>query len=207
MRFSAGALRAEMLSCLCSALAGLLLLPLLLTLACPFLLQDLRFFLLIARAAQRARRAGSRVPPRTILEVFLERARRTPHKPMLLFGEQVLTYRQVDQLSDRAARALREQAGLRPGDVVALFMGNQPAYVWLWLGCAKLGCALACLNCNIRQRSLVHCFQCCGARVLLAEPGEPPSPPPALSLPSTPLEGSSGVLWLCHHNPVVLMLT
>ncbi|ELV10633.1 Very long-chain acyl-CoA synthetase [Tupaia chinensis] len=49
-------------------------------------------------------------------------------------------------------------------------MGNEPAYVWLWLGLAKLGCAMACLNCNIRAKSLLHCFQCCGAKVLLASP-------------------------------------
>ncbi|VCX39068.1 unnamed protein product [Gulo gulo] len=49
-------------------------------------------------------------------------------------------------------------------------MGNEPAYVWLWLGLFKLGCAMACLNYNIRAKSLLHCFQCCGAKVLLASP-------------------------------------
>ncbi|VFV33812.1 very long-chain acyl-synthetase [Lynx pardinus] len=49
-------------------------------------------------------------------------------------------------------------------------MGNEPAYVWLWLGLAKLGCAMSCLNSNIRAKSLLHCFQCCGAKVLLVSP-------------------------------------
>ncbi|EMP29152.1 Very long-chain acyl-CoA synthetase [Chelonia mydas] len=31
---------------------------------------------------------------------------------------------------------------------------------------------MACLNCNIRAKSLLHCFQCSGAKVLLAAPGE-----------------------------------
>ncbi|XP_066491719.1 long-chain fatty acid transport protein 2 isoform X2 [Tiliqua scincoides] len=158
-----------MFSCLCTALAGLLLLPLLVTAACPYFFQDVRFFVRLLRVAQRVRRAGSRVPPRTILEVFLQRARRTPGKPLLLFRDEVYTYEQVERRSNQAARALREQ-GLRQGEVVALFLGNHPAYLWLWLGCAKLGCAVSCLNCNIRARSLVHCFQCCGAKVLLAEP-------------------------------------
>ena len=56
---------------------------------------------------------------------------------------------------------------------MAIFMGNEPAYVWLGLGLMKLGCAMACLNYNIRAKSLLHCFQCSGAKVLLASPGEP----------------------------------
>ncbi|XP_053221096.1 long-chain fatty acid transport protein 2 isoform X2 [Podarcis raffonei] len=156
-----------------TALAGLLLLPLLVNLACPYLFQDLGFFLQLVRVAQRSRRAASRVPPRTLVEVFRQRARQAPQKPMLLFREEVYTYEQVERRSNQVARALREHAGLRQGDTVALFLGNQPAYVWLWLGCAKLGCAMACLNCNIRARSLVHCFQCSGAKVLLADPGLP----------------------------------
>uniref|UniRef100_A0A7M4FDD7 long-chain-fatty-acid--CoA ligase n=1 Tax=Crocodylus porosus TaxID=8502 RepID=A0A7M4FDD7_CROPO len=79
-------------------------------------------------------------------------------------------YAQAERRSSRAARALREFAGLRQGDCLALVLGNEPAYVWLWLGLAKLGCAMACLNCNIRAKSLLHCFQCSGAKVLLAGP-------------------------------------
>ncbi|XP_060115991.1 long-chain fatty acid transport protein 2 [Heteronotia binoei] len=159
-----------MLSGVYTALAGLLLLPLLVSLACPYFFQDVAFFLRLVRVSQRARRGASRVPPRTMLEVFRRRARRTPGKPLLLFRDEVYTYEQVERRSNQTARALREGAGLRQGDAVALFLGNQPAYVWLWLGCAKLGCSLACLNCNIRARSLLHCFQCSGAKVLLADP-------------------------------------
>ncbi|KAL7980083.1 hypothetical protein Chor_001351 [Crotalus horridus] len=92
---------------------------------------------------------------------------------MLLFRDEVYTYRQVERRSNQVARALREQAGLRQGDCVALYLANQPAYLWIWLGCAKLGCALACLNCNVRGRPLVHSFQASGAKVLLADPGLP----------------------------------
>ncbi|XP_032089286.1 very long-chain acyl-CoA synthetase isoform X1 [Thamnophis elegans] len=159
-----------MLSGLCTALAGLLLLPLLARLACPSFFQDLWFFLKLVAVGRRARQAAARRPPRTLLEVFGQRARRAPEKPMLLFRDEVYTYGQVERRSSQVARALREHAGLRQGDVVALYLGNQPAYLWIWLGCAKLGCALACLNCNVRGRSLVHSFQASGAKVLLADP-------------------------------------
>lgn len=155
-----------------TALAGLLLLPLLLRLACPYFFRDLRFFLTVAWLSQRVRSDSARTPPRTILEVFTQRARRTPRKPLVLFREEVHTYGQVDKRSSQVARALREHAGLQQGDCLALFLGNEPAYLWIWLGLAKLGCAMACLNCNIRAKSLLHCFQCSGAKVLLAAPGE-----------------------------------
>ncbi|XP_039346156.1 very long-chain acyl-CoA synthetase isoform X2 [Mauremys reevesii] len=159
-----------MFSCFYTALAGLLLLPLLLSRVCPYFFRDLRFFLQMARAGRRAHSYAERSPPRTILEVFMQRARRAPRKPLVLFGEEAHTYEQVDKRSSRVARALREHAGLQQGDCLALFLGNEPAYIWVWLGLAKLGCAMACLNCNIRAKSLLHCFQCSGATVLLAAP-------------------------------------
>ncbi|XP_045142401.1 very long-chain acyl-CoA synthetase, partial [Echinops telfairi] len=149
---------------------GLLLLPLLLNFCCPYFFQDMGYFLRVAGVARRVRSYGHRRPVRTLLRLFLERARRSPHKPFLLFGDETLTYAQVDRRSNQVARALRDHLGLRQGDCVALFMGNEPAYVWLWLGLAKLGCAMACLNYHIRAKSLLHCFQCCGAKVLLAAP-------------------------------------
>ncbi|NXT40561.1 S27A2 synthetase, partial [Pelecanoides urinatrix] len=117
-------------------------------------------------------RAGARRPASTLLDVFARRARRTPHKPLLLFGDEVSTYEQVERRSSQVARALRDAAGLRTGGCLALFMGNRPAYVWVWLGCAKLGCAVACLNSNIRAASLLRCFGSSAATVLLAAPGE-----------------------------------
>ncbi|XP_052579748.1 long-chain fatty acid transport protein 2 isoform X2 [Peromyscus californicus insignis] len=160
-----------MLPVLYTVLAGLLLLPLLLTCCCPYLIQDLRYFLRVANLARRVRSYRQRRPVRTILRVFLERVRQTPHKPFLLFRDETLTYAQVDRRSNQVARALHDQLGLRQGDCVALFMSNEPAYVWIWLGLLKLGCPMACLNYNIRAKSLLHCFQCCGAKVLLASPG------------------------------------
>uniref|UniRef100_A0A673TWR1 long-chain-fatty-acid--CoA ligase n=1 Tax=Suricata suricatta TaxID=37032 RepID=A0A673TWR1_SURSU len=159
-----------MLPAIYTALAGLLLLPLLVNLCCPYFFQDISYFVRLVGVARRARSYGQRRPVRTIVHKFLEKARQTPHKPFLLFRDETFTYAQVDRRSNQAARALHDHVGLRQGDCVAIFMGNEPAYVWLWLGLAKLGCAMACLNYNIRAKSLLHCFQCCGAKVLLASP-------------------------------------
>lgn len=151
-------------------LAGLLLLPLLVNFCCPYFFQDMRYFLHVANLVRLVRGYGQRRPVRTILWVFTEKARQTPHKPFLLFRDETLTYAQVDRRSNQVARTLHDHFGLRQGECVAVFMGNEPAFVWLWLGLAKLGCPMACLNYNIRSKSLLHCFHCCGAKVLLASP-------------------------------------
>uniref|UniRef100_A0A5F5PF99 long-chain-fatty-acid--CoA ligase n=1 Tax=Equus caballus TaxID=9796 RepID=A0A5F5PF99_HORSE len=159
-----------MLPAIYTALAGLLLLPLLVNLCCPYLFQDLGYFLRVAGVARRARSCERRRPVRTILHGFLEKVRQTPHKPFVLFRDETFTYAQVDRRSNQVARALHDHVGLRQGDCVAIFMGNEPTYLWLWLGLMKLGCPMACLNYNIRAKSLLHCFQCCGAKVLLVSP-------------------------------------
>ncbi|KAG8001273.1 Very long-chain acyl-CoA synthetase [Nibea albiflora] len=47
-------------------------------------------------------------------------------------------------------------------------MGNEPAFMFTWLALAKLGSPVALLNHNIRTKSLLHCFNCCNAKVLIA---------------------------------------
>ncbi|XP_044521111.1 very long-chain acyl-CoA synthetase isoform X2 [Gracilinanus agilis] len=159
-----------MLPAIYTAVAGLLLLPLLVNLCCPYFFQDTGYFLKVVGVARRVRSYSRRRPVRTILTAFLERVRQTPNKPFVLFQDETLSYAQVDRRSNQAARLLHDRLGLRQGDCVAVFLANEPAYVWLWMGMLKLGCAMACLNYNIRAKSLIHCFQCSGAKVLLASP-------------------------------------
>ncbi|XP_061891338.1 long-chain fatty acid transport protein 2-like [Entelurus aequoreus] len=103
----------------------------------------------------------------TILDRFLEAADTQPHKPLFLFKDDTFSYRDADQLSNKAARALLHSGLVQQGDTVALFMGNEPTFVWLWLALFKLGCSAALLNANIRSKGLLHCFKCSGAKVLL----------------------------------------
>ncbi|NWT63535.1 S27A2 synthetase, partial [Erythrocercus mccallii] len=96
----------------------------------------------------------SRRPPVTLLDVFLQHARSRPRRPLLLFQDEIYTFQDLEELSNRAAWALRGHLGLRAGDTVAVLLPNSPAYLWTWLALAKLGCAMACVNCNVRGRAL-----------------------------------------------------
>ncbi|XP_070817886.1 long-chain fatty acid transport protein 2-like [Chaetodon trifascialis] len=150
-----------------SALAGLALLPLWLYIKNPYFLQNLRYAATLLQIGIRMSRLTRQKPFYSILDSFLDKVAKQPQKKFVLFEDSSYTYSQADQESNRMARALRTHAHLREGDTVALFMGNEPQFVWTWLALAKLGCTASLLNCNIRSKSLLHCFSCCDAKVLI----------------------------------------
>ncbi|XP_062368518.1 long-chain fatty acid transport protein 5 isoform X1 [Cinclus cinclus] len=159
---------------LVAAVAGLLLVLLLLPTATarlsPFLWQDLAFCTTMVRSSLRCRRRLSRRPAITLLDVFRQHALHRPRRPLLRFQDEIYTFEDVERASNRAAWALSRLLGPQSGRTVAVFLPNEPAYVWTWLALAKLGCAMACLNCNVRGRALRHALQAAQAALVLASP-------------------------------------
>ncbi|KAI4872118.1 hypothetical protein NFI96_031064 [Prochilodus magdalenae] len=151
-----------------SLLAGLLVLPALLKTLFPYFLQDCVYILRAVRFGARLETYKRRRPFYSILDCFLDAVKKHPRKPFIHFEGETYSYSDVDRESNKVANALRAVVGLKEGDTVAMFLGNEPRFVWTWLGLAKLGCAAALLNFNIRSKSLLHCFSCCGAKVLIA---------------------------------------
>ncbi|KAM7026401.1 long-chain fatty acid transport protein 5 [Acridotheres tristis] len=162
------------LGALVATAAGLLLVALLVPAAAarlaPFLWQDLVFFTTMVRSSLRCHRRLRRRPAVTLLDVFRQHARSRPRQPLLRFQDDIYTFEDMDRASNRAAWALSRRLGLRSGGTVAVFLPNEPAYVWTWLALAKLGCAMACLNCNVRGRALRHALEAAHATLVLASP-------------------------------------
>ncbi|XP_060613969.2 long-chain fatty acid transport protein 3 [Anolis sagrei] len=138
----------------------------------PFLLADLAFLF----RAWRCQRSLLGRDPRSLAQRFGTLASaRPPGKVFLRAGEQSFTYAQAEAHSNRAAQALRKAAAegkglLPPGQeavVVALWMGNAPAFLWAWIGAAKLGWVPAFLGTALRKGALLHCLRACAARALL----------------------------------------
>ncbi|XP_029295709.1 very long-chain acyl-CoA synthetase-like [Cottoperca gobio] len=151
-----------------SALAGLALLPVLLYWRNPYFFQDLSFTIASIKIGIRMSKVKRQKPFYSILDCFLDKVVKQPDKKFLVFEDSSYTYSQADKESNKVARALSTQAGLQEGDTVALFLGNDPQFVWMWLALSKLGCKASLLNHNIRSKSLLHCFSCCDATVLVA---------------------------------------
>ncbi|MCI4378891.1 hypothetical protein PGIGA_G00221390 [Pangasianodon gigas] len=156
------------MSLLFAVFAALVLLLLLLHVCFPYFVYDLVYVLKGIRVGMKMRKFRSSTPCYTILDQFLDAVKKHPEKKFLVFEDRSYTYSEADRLSSKAARALLHHTELQEGDTVALFLGNEPNFIWVWLGLSKLGCTAALLNSNIRTRSLLHCFNCCGAKTLIA---------------------------------------
>uniref|UniRef100_A0A3P9BGP5 Long-chain-fatty-acid--CoA ligase n=1 Tax=Maylandia zebra TaxID=106582 RepID=A0A3P9BGP5_9CICH len=148
---------------LCTALA---VLPILIYFRNPYFLKDLYCTFISIYVGIRLSRIEKRFY--SILDRFLDKVAEHPHKKFIVYEESSYTYSQADRESNKVARALLTHAHLKQGDTVALFLGNEPWFVWMWLALSKLGCTASFLNVNIRSKSLLHCFSCCEAKVLIA---------------------------------------
>lgn len=156
-----------------TALAGLAaLLFLLLQTLSPYFGDECAYILRSIKLGIRLTKYKKAKPFYSILDCFLDAVKRRPGKIFLHFEGRDYSYEQVDKQSNKVARALQAEAQLKEGDTVALFLSNEPYVVWIWLGLAKLGCPAAMLNFNIRSKSLLHCFSCCGAKVIIVSPGD-----------------------------------
>jgi long-chain acyl-CoA synthetase len=77
-----------------------------------------------------------------IHEYLRLRASETPEKTAVIFYGKEISYRELDEASDRFANYLREN-GVTKGDRVAIFMANCPQYVIAHFGTQKAG-AIVC---------------------------------------------------------------
>src|SRR3954469_6981809 len=77
--------------------------------------------------------------------ILRESARTAPDKPLLHFGDQSLTYAEVDETSGRVASPLLAR-GLEPGRTVALHLPNLPQFVLAYFGILKAGLVTLPLN-------------------------------------------------------------
>ncbi|XP_017594847.1 PREDICTED: long-chain fatty acid transport protein 6 isoform X2 [Corvus brachyrhynchos] len=155
------------------AAVGILSLHFLQKLLFPYFWADLRYLLKVFTYGLRVEmyRLQGRVV--TVLDKFVKLAEKQPHKPFLIYEGTVHTYRDVDRRSNRIAQVFLQHEALKKGDTVALLMGNEPDFIHVWFGLAKLGCVVAFLNFNVRFRSLLHCVSSCEPKILVVGAGLP----------------------------------
>jgi len=77
--------------------------------------------------------------------LLAERAGQIGNHPYVLFRDRILTYGELNSLSNRFAHAFR-QLGLGKGDPVAVMLSNCPEWIACWFGLAKLGAVLVAFN-------------------------------------------------------------
>ena len=88
------------------------------------------------------RSRGSRLSLGRVIE---HTAQRYPDSPAVKSDVATLTWRAFDRRSNQLASALRE-AGVRPGQTVALMMDNRQEYLLIGAAVAKLGAVTSLVN-------------------------------------------------------------
>ncbi|MEP7010065.1 MAG: amino acid adenylation domain-containing protein [Acidobacteriota bacterium] len=103
---------------------------------------------------------------RPVHELFAAQARRTPEAPALVFLGGELSYRDLDERSDRLAARLG-RFGAMPGTLVGLSVDRSPEMVTALLGILKAGCSYLPLDPSYPRQRLLDMLTESGATLVL----------------------------------------
>lgn len=92
---------------------------------------------------------------KTFAEKFAETVAKYPDKTALIYMGRSLTFRDMDELSNRLANFLIN-SGLRPDDVVGLHLPNIPAHYIAVIGVQKAGCVSTGLSPLLTSAEMEH---------------------------------------------------
>lgn len=95
---------------------------------------------------------------------------RTADKPFVVYQNREWTFHEVYQTALRHGTWLKQKAGVKPGDVVAMDFMNSAAFIFLWMGLWSIGAVPAFINYNLAKAPLSHCVKVSTAKVLLVDP-------------------------------------
>jgi len=105
--------------------------------------------------------------PQVPLFHFLEEtARRYPDRACTVFKGAEITYREMNELTDRLAAGLAA-LGVKKGDPVGIFMPNSPQFVIAFYGILKAGGVVVATNPLYTPRELEHQLRDAGIEVML----------------------------------------
>jgi long-chain acyl-CoA synthetase len=105
--------------------------------------------------------------PEVPLFYFLEEsARKYPDKPCTIFKGASISYREMNQLTDRLAAGLAD-IGVKKGDRVGIFMPNTPQFVQAYFAVLKLGAVVVATNPLYTPREIEHQVNDAGVEIML----------------------------------------
>ncbi len=93
-----------------------------------------------------------------------------PDHPAIVIADtgSVLTYRELDERSNRIAHVFRS-AGLAPGDCIALMAQNSAEFATVYWAAQRSGLLCAMLSTHLKPDEAAYIINDCGAKLLLTE--------------------------------------
>jgi fatty-acyl-CoA synthase len=108
-------------------------------------------------------------PAADVWTLLADIAEETPAAPAFIHGERTLTFAELLDSSARTAQGLAD-LGVGPGDRVALWLPNVPAYPILYFACVRLGAIAVAVNTRYRAVEVADIVARSGAKVLACAP-------------------------------------
>ena len=84
-------------------------------------------------------------PKKPLYHFLEESASKYPDKPCTIFKGAIITYKEMNEITDRVAAALAD-LGVKKGDRVGIFMPNTPQFVMAYFGILKAGGVVVATN-------------------------------------------------------------
>lgn len=100
-------------------------------------------------------------------EYLRKRAKEAPDRAAIIFYGREISYRELDEASDRFAGYLLAH-GVKKGDRVGIFMGNCPQYTIVHFGTQKLGGIVCPCSPLFKEMELEHELNDAGIEILVA---------------------------------------
>lgn len=106
--------------------------------------------------------------PKSVWGLVADAARRNPDGEALVCGDVRMNWHEVVQRSAGIAAGLSE-LGVRPGDRVALLLGNRIEFVLAMFAASHLGAIIVLLGTRQQKPEIAHVLTDCGAVLLIHE--------------------------------------
>lgn len=101
-------------------------------------------------------------------EIYKKPLKNKPDKDAIIFKGQSVTYRQLDETT-RQFSATLTSLGVGYGDRIALFMGNRPELIELYLACFFIGAVALPLNSRFQTDEVIYACQKSTPRLMIMD--------------------------------------
>ncbi len=99
-------------------------------------------------------------------EQFLQWVKKQPQKPFIYYLNEVLTYKQINELACKLANGMLGK-GVKKGDRVAIVLPNIPEFIISVHACLKIGAILVPMNPRYTKRELTYQFIDSGSETII----------------------------------------
>ncbi|MBX9947222.1 MAG: AMP-binding protein [Reyranella sp.] len=108
-------------------------------------------------------------PASDVWALLADMVEERPDAPAFIHGERTISFAELQDAAARAGQGLAD-LGVGPGDRVALWLPNLPAYPILYFACARLGAIAVAVNTRYRAVEVADVVGRSGAKVMVCAP-------------------------------------